>query len=566
MATRRVYEIEVSHKGLNKYRHIRGTDRYVVEQKAAMQKRQWDEQWGKKIQVEQIADQKRRERESIIQTKEAKKELASTKTEEAKKALLSLQQTLQFTLAVDDRIEWDSLLDKSIFSDPKPIVIKSKTVPAEPKLSDAAYQPRLNFIDRILSGRMALKKQKLIKQYYSDHKLWTEEKEKILATNRAAAENLVMETKKWERRKYQFEEDQRMRNEKIKEHKHRYFAYDPDAITDYCELVLSHSQYPDFFPREWDIQYNPESKILVIDYSLPNEDDLPTIKAVKYIASQDDFSETHLTPVELSSLYDDLLYQICLRTIHEIYEADVINAIASVVFNGWVNSIDKATGNFVNACIMSMQASKDEFLAINLAKVDPKTCFKQLKGVGSSKLHGLSPIAPIISLDKEDKRFVAAYDVADSINDSDNLATMDWQDFEHLIREMFHKEFSASGGEVKITQASRDGGVDAVAFDPDPIRGGKIVIQAKRYANVVGVSAVRDLYGTTMNEGATKGILVTTSDYGPDAYEFARGKPLTLLNGANLLHLLEKHGHKAKIDLKEAKKLNSELFKSKNDQ
>ena len=39
---------------------------------------------------------------------------------------------------------------------------------------------------------------------------------------------------------------------------------------------------------------------------------------------------------------------------------------------------------------------------------------------------------------------------------------------------------------MKITQASKDGGVDAVAFDPDPIRGGKIVIQAKRYTNVVG--------------------------------------------------------------------------------
>ena len=93
---------------------------------------------------------------------------------------------------------------------------------------------------------------------------------------------------------------------------------------------------------------------------------------------------------------------------------------------------------------------------------------------------------------------------------------------------------------------------------PDPIRGGKIVIQAKRYTNVVGVSAVRDLYGTTLNEGATKGILVTTADYGPDAYEFAKGKPLTLLNGSNLLHLLEKHGHKAKIDLKEAKKILAE--------
>jgi restriction system protein len=55
-----------------------------------------------------------------------------------------------------------------------------------------------------------------------------------------------------------------------------------------------------------------------------------------------------------------------------------------------------------------------------------------------------------------------------------------------------------------------------------------------------------------------KGILVTTSDYGPDAYEFARDKPLTLLSGSNLLHLLEKYGQKAKIDLAEAKRILAE--------
>lgn len=60
-----------------------------------------------------------------------------------------------------------------------------------------------------------------------------------------------------------------------------------------------------------------------------------------------------------------------------------------------------------------------------------------------------------------------------------------------------------------------------------------------------------------MNEGANKGILVTTADYGPDVYEFAKNKPLTLLNGRNSLHMLEKHGYKVKRDLKEAKLLNS---------
>jgi restriction system protein len=207
---------------------------------------------------------------------------------------------------------------------------------------------------------------------------------------------------------------------------------------------------------------------------------------------------------------------------------------------------------------LSVQANRTEFQQINLHQVDPKACVRKLKGVGSSQLHSLTPIAPILKLDKEDSRFVQAYEVVEGLDQSSNLAAMDWEDFEHLIRELFEAEFQSTGGEVKVTQASRDGGVDAVAFDPDPIRGGKIVIQAKRYTNVVGVAAVRDLYGTLLNEGANKGILVTTSQYGPDAYSFAKDKPITLLDGSNLLSLLQKHGHKARIDLKEAKRILNE--------
>lgn len=107
--------------------------------------------------------------------------------------------------------------------------------------------------------------------------------------------------------------------------------------------------------------------------------------------------------------------------------------------------------------------------------------------------------------------------------------------------------FAKNGLETKLTRSSRDGGVDAVAFDKRPVLGGKVVIQAKRYRNTVGVSAVRDLYGTMMNEGANKGILVTTSGYGPDAFEFAKDKPIELIDGGGLLYLLEQVGVKARI-------------------
>ena len=50
-----------------------------------------------------------------------------------------------------------------------------------------------------------------------------------------------------------------------------------------------------------------------------------------------------------------------------------------------------------------------------------------------------------------------------------------------------------------------------------------------------------------------KGILVTTADYGADAYKFASDKSLTLLNGGNLLCLLQKHGFKGRIDVKAAR-------------
>ena len=89
------------------------------------------------------------------------------------------------------------------------------------------------------------------------------------------------------------------------------------------------------------------------------------------------------------------------------------------------------------------------------------------------------------------------------------MAEMDWEDFEHLVRDLFEKEFAARGGEVRVTRSSKDGGVDAVAFDPDPISGGRIVIQAKRYTKTVGVAAVRDLYGTTATSPGTSTLVAT---------------------------------------------------------
>ena len=47
------------------------------------------------------------------------------------------------------------------------------------------------------------------------------------------------------------------------------------------------------------------------------------------------------------------------------------------------------------------------------------------------------------------------------------------------------------------------------------------------------------MYGTILNEGANRAILVTTAKYGSDSYDFAKDKPITLLEGNELLGLLQ---------------------------
>ena len=44
-------------------------------------------------------------------------------------------------------------------------------------------------------------------------------------------------------------------------------------------------------------------------------------------------------------------------------------------------------------------------------------------------------------------------------------------------------------------------------------------------------------------ERAAKGILVTTSFFGPESYDFVKDKPITLIDGAYLTDLFSQHGH-----------------------
>jgi restriction system protein len=565
------YYVEIIHNGLNEHRTFTGTDLDILNNKSSVYIQKLNEKWDKHL--------------DKVETRNSKEELleeATTLAKEAQQDIKEVENILQHTLNINDEIDWNNLKNYDEFKVPNPefkLDYEIKAIgykptrrsdkPLPPPPIESIFHKGLTIMDRIFPSRKKVKLELENEAYENACRKWEEDCRQVEENNKSISsrylndckdyeenvkkvkEKIQIQVQNWENEKANYYSNQKLLNSKIDLLKKSYFNSEWDAIIEHTDLVLSNSNYPHSFPKEWDIEYNQDTKSIILDYSLPTYSCLPKIYDVRVIRGE--LKEYYLSEIQLAKLFESTIYQITLRTIHEIFEADSISAIEQITFNGWVDDINKATGRAENNCILSVQVKKSEFINIDLSNIDPKICFKNLKGISSSKLVNLTPVKPIIQISKNDNRFTSHYDVADSLDNSINLASMDWEDFEHLIREIFSKEFSVNGGEVRVTQASRDGGVDAIAFDPDPIRGGKIVIQAKRYTNTVGVSAVRDLYGTIMNEGATKGILVTTSDYGPDSYQFANGKPITLMNGANLLYLLEKHGHSAKIDIKEAR-------------
>lgn len=315
-----------------------------------------------------------------------------------------------------------------------------------------------------------------------------------------------------------------------------------------AKLILDSVELPKWMPCNYEISYDSDTKILIVEHEFV---DIGSIEWVKTVILKSGATLKPLNQKELKHATELLYPSITLRLAYEL--ANQLNGeVEAIAINGWADYTVKANGNIKRAYCSSLLATTEDIKNLNLTSLEPLTAFSSLNG-NVAKSVELTPIAPKIKINTNDSRYVEDKEVLGGLKSEQNLASMDWQDFEHLCRELFERLFSSSGAVVKVTQASRDMGVDAVVHNADPILGGKIVIQAKRYVNTVDVSAVRDLWGTVNHEGAMKGILVTTSQFGPDSYAFIQNKPLQLINGNELLGLLEQYGYKFRINLDEAR-------------
>ncbi|MFD8087051.1 restriction endonuclease [Kitasatospora sp. NPDC059722] len=317
-----------------------------------------------------------------------------------------------------------------------------------------------------------------------------------------------------------------------------YRAGDPTHVEWFLDQVLDASSYPKKFPRHHRVAFRATDASALVEIRLPSEDIVPAERGFTHVKSRDEVKTLPRPEKERKELYASVLAQCALRAVHEIFAHDRDGVVDSVVLNGHVTTVDRATGQQVSPCLITLSTDREQFDKLLLSQVDPTACLKYLNAIVSPNPYDLEPVRPIVEFDLTKYRLMDSLDVVSGLDSRPVLTQLTPTEFEHLVRQLFE----AIGLEAWNTQASKDEGVDAVAISKDPIFNGECIIQAKRYTKLVGVESVQALAGVVEHKRAAKGVLITTSWFGRASHTFAAAHGrLQLIEGAELVYLIKEH-------------------------
>lgn len=322
------------------------------------------------------------------------------------------------------------------------------------------------------------------------------------------------------------------KEELIKTKKELYKNKDATLISGYKKELLNQVQYPFEFKKCINTGYCKESKKFVVDYLLPDRKIVPNTIRYEYKKVNDAIKPVGINEKDKNSIYNQVVYSIALNTIKNIFNKDVYKNIDSVVFNGYINDIDLATGQDISPYVISAMVDRDTFNNIDMDRIDKLTCLKETMqarlDINSSLC--LKDITPICKCDYLNKTVVNS--------DSINLLEVDPFMLEDLVSTLFRN----MGYDVLQTKKTNDGGIDCILNNDDPIIGGKVIAQVKRYKNNIDIPKLREFESVLRNSDAMKGIFISTSSFSAQCEKFASENNISLINGDLLVDYFNEHG------------------------
>jgi restriction system protein len=305
----------------------------------------WREQETRK----QQRQQKEMEREAARQYAEDLKWQAEKDTDAAQKNLDDHRNILSGSLQVNLALDWDQLLGhRSIrpfqFNHPKPDrdQIRLRLLGPQPKeeliACPAPAAEKRGFLEFILfplmRKRFLQREREALEAFEREKRTAKADFLRRLKEYRARETEVVdaynfearsyNEKLKGEKEKYICERDeflaqQEAQNRAVLAFRSRYEAGEPDDVERCIQMALEQSSYPELIPGEPDVSFDAAGKILIVGFWLPSPEDVPKVLEYKYIASRKAIKPVEMKQKEFDSFYDDILHQIALRTMREVF-------------------------------------------------------------------------------------------------------------------------------------------------------------------------------------------------------------------------------------------------------
>lgn len=164
------------------------------------------------------------------------------------------------------------------------------------------------------------------------------------------------------------------------------------AVQEYVGIVLSNSVYPEILSVEHDYEFDPETRELALTVLISPPDRLPAEKSYRYVKAKDEIVATALPKKDLKARYADIVHQVALRTVHEIFEADRAGQTQTIALQVATETIVPATGLLRQITFVGVAAERDSFMSFDLHNIVPSATLDHLGAAISKNPYDLAGI------------------------------------------------------------------------------------------------------------------------------------------------------------------------------
>jgi restriction system protein len=162
-----------------------------------------------------------------------------------------------------------------------------------------------------------------------------------------------------------------------------------EAVQQYIGIVLANSVYPENFEVDSEFDFNSETAELTLRVQIPAPGQIPTIKVYRYVKASDEITSTPLSQKASKDRYSEVVQQVALRSLHEVFEADRRGLIQSISLEVGTETADPATGKNTYLPFVAVGASREKFMEVDLKAVVPSATLEYLGASVSKNPFGL---------------------------------------------------------------------------------------------------------------------------------------------------------------------------------